>query len=261
MRAFTDTKVSKEQLLQSIRYHQEADHFRKGEFWNDTNETGCGVGCSIHDFAPGMESEHSTYEDLFGIPMELAVLEDALFEQMDREDDLGRWPKEFISAIPQGANLDRAAGRWLLKLLEHPGSPLVHAQGKRTIQTARELLRHWTQTGEAEPNLAQEALAAIMETKHTAAHDHTTGVAEQVGLYVRNRVRDEPYTTQEMLVPDSICSYAAISYSDTQEGVPKNENFKSTDREALEMVSILLLETLREENPEGASGDSNRCST
>lgn len=247
MRAFTNTQVTKEQLLENIREHREYDRFQQGHYWDENIATGCGVGCTIHDFGPGMESEHAAYEDLFGIPAELAVLEDSLFEQMARKHDLGRWPEEFISSIPEGADLDRAAGRWLLRLLEKADSPFAHAHGRKSIQTAREVLRHWAQTGEKEPELAglaNEALEEAMKTKHLA--DHSTEVAEQIARYITYRTRTEPYTTTEMLVLDSICGFIATAYSNNQKGVPGNSDFESRKQECLDKLSRMLLETLEE---------------
>ena len=243
MRAFTNTRVSKEELLTNIREHQAYERFQKGHFWDENNATGCGVGCTIHEFARGMESEHSAYEYLFGIPAELAVLEDSLFEQMARDEDLGRWPEEFISSIPEGADLDRAAGRWLLKLLEQADSPFAHAHGRKSIQTAREVLRHWTQTGEKEPELAGLAQEALETTHRT---DHSTEMAEQIARYITYRTRTEPYTTTEMLLLDSICGFMTTSYANNQKGVPQDNAFESPKQECLDKLSRMLLETLQE---------------
>ena len=243
MRAFTNTQVSKEQLLKNIRKHKEAEAFQKGNYWDEEGETGCSIGCSIHDFEPGMESNHAAYEGLFGIPAELAVLEDSLFERMERDENLGRWPEEFISSIPEGADLDRAAGRWLLKLLEHPESPFEHAQGRKCIQTTREVLRHWTQTGEKEPELAGLAQEALETTHRT---DHSSEVAEQIARYITYRTRTEPYTTTEMLLLDSICGFMTASYANNQKGVPQDNAFESPKQECLDKLSRMLLETLQE---------------
>lgn len=247
MRAFTNTQVSKEELLTNIREHQAYDRFQKGHFWDEGNATGCGVGCTIHEFARGMESEHSAYEYLFGIPAELAVLEDSLFEQMAREDDLGRWPEEFISSIPEGGDLDRAAGRWLLKVLEHPESPFAHAHERKTTRTAAQLLRHWVQTGEQDLALAEltkEAQEELIKTKDGA--DHATEVAARVARYITYRTRHEPYTTTQMLLLDSICGFTTTSYDDNQKGVPKSSHFESARDECLDKLSRMLLETLQE---------------
>ena len=250
MRAFTNTQVSKEQLLDNIRKHQEAEAFQKGNYWNEEEQTGCGIGCSIHDFQPGMENEHWVYEDLFGIPAELAHLEDSLFEGMDREEDLGRWPKEFISSIPVGADLDRTVGRWLLKVLEHPDSPLVHAHRRQSTRAARDLLRHWVQTGEAQPGLVGDCETALRDFKLVRKEeDHANCIAEQVARYVVFRDWGEGPDDKKSLMLDIICSCVTTSYFDNQGGIPKDDSFSTAQEEAMEILSSLILETLRAEGP------------
>ena len=247
MRAFTNTQVSKEQLLRNIRKHQIADAYQKGDYWNEEEETGCGIGCSIHDFEPGMENNHAAYENLFGIPTELAVLEDSLFERMDRDENLGQWPEDFISSIPEGADLGRAAGRWLLKVLEHPESPLAHAQERKATRGARDLLRQWIKTGKTQASLAAACTMTLHDLKMTGKlDDHATCVAEQVVQYVRLREQDGGSATKKRVMLDLICDCAATSYDNEREGIPKDQDFATAQSEGLDILSRLLLETLRE---------------
>ena len=53
MKAYANTVVSKEQMLRRLEEHRRKDAFRTGHWWADFTATGCGVGCSTHDFAPG----------------------------------------------------------------------------------------------------------------------------------------------------------------------------------------------------------------
>ena len=58
------TKVA---VLAAVRAHRAADRLvQRGLYWDGGQ--GCAVGCTLHDFAPGQEGDHSLYEDLFGIP-------------------------------------------------------------------------------------------------------------------------------------------------------------------------------------------------
>ena len=253
MRAFTNTRIGKERLLRNIRKHRAADAFQKDEYWDDEEETGCGIGCSIHDFARGMENNHSAYEYLFGIPTELAQLEDFLFEGMNREEDLGRWPEEFISAIPEGADLDRSAGRWLLKILEHPESPLAHAHERESTRAARDLLRHWTKTGKMQADL-DAAYEKIPHDPKMAEKelDHADLVVDHVVQYVRLRDQGVGSANKRATMLDRICTCAAKSYVDKQEGKPKNQDFATAETEGMDTLSRFLLETLREEGPNQA---------
>ena len=63
---------------------------------------------------------HGTYEELFGIPEELAFLEDTLFSYLPRELADG-WPERFIGAVPVGADLSKiwdCFALWMLDDLE-----------------------------------------------------------------------------------------------------------------------------------------------
>ena len=67
MLAFTDTAVTKIQLVESLERHAAVDAFIKGQYWSDGK--GCAVGCSLHDFhaEPG---DHAAYVRL-GLVREL----------------------------------------------------------------------------------------------------------------------------------------------------------------------------------------------
>ena len=77
MRAFTNTKVSKQQLIEVLLRHKEADSIVQGYYYH--NGRGCAVGCSLHDFGV-YPRNHSAYQRLFGIPMVLAKFEDKIHE-------------------------------------------------------------------------------------------------------------------------------------------------------------------------------------
>ena len=99
---FTNCKHTKVELLASLLRHAATDAITQGVYWQ--HGKGCAVGCSIHDFAAGNESDHSLYELLFGIPEELAFLEDKIFESLPAEKAV-EWPIRFAEAIPEGVSL------------------------------------------------------------------------------------------------------------------------------------------------------------
>jgi len=107
MRAFLNTEVTKDQLLESLRRHAAADAFIRGTYGEEERGTfkGCAVGCTLHDFSKSTNN-HSAYERLFGIPEAVAKLEDTIFEKADGHTT---WPIEFIEAIPVGADLSQVA--------------------------------------------------------------------------------------------------------------------------------------------------------
>lgn len=117
MLAFTDTEVTKSQLIESLERHAAADRIIAGHYW--TGRGGCAVGCSIHDFRPGSESIHKLYEPLFGVPQIIARLEDSIFERLPYTEQKA-WPLRFANAIREGSDLSGVWYRFALWMLVDP---------------------------------------------------------------------------------------------------------------------------------------------
>ncbi len=121
MLTFTDTPVTKSQLVNALEAHQKADRIVQGHYWKGNGEgSGCAVGCSLHDFGENT-SDHSAYERLFGIPRILARLENGIFEGLAVEDAKA-WPLRFANAVPEGKDLSLIWPKfavWLLADAEH----------------------------------------------------------------------------------------------------------------------------------------------
>ena len=243
MQAFTGTPVSKAQLLASLTQHQEQDRFRTGQFWNDVPRTGCGVGCTIHDFAPGSEADHAQYEVLFGIPAELAVLEDHLFEHMHSTQHRRQWPREFIDAIPEGADLDRAAGRFIRLTLTDPRSPIHRDHQTGHIRAALTLLDAWLNTGDRDRD-ALSALEGLVNTARADQEPHGVAIAFLTGDYVYNRTKDSPYTIADMFLLGSICTDAALCHARRNGPDARHHSFRNSEAEATHLLSRMLLEVL-----------------
>ena len=142
MRAFINTEVTKPELLASLAAHRIAEGFEKGKSTYFEDGKGCAVGCTLHDFAPGQESDHPLYERLFGIPEALAWLEDSVFEGLSVEQG-SAWPERFVGAIEPGADLTKVADRWLLWLLsDNSGtSPLAQWRDEPWMRSVADLYR------------------------------------------------------------------------------------------------------------------------
>ena len=139
MRAFIDAAVSKPELLETLARHREEDRLLQGwAYWKDGR--GCAVGCTVREFAPGREDGHGLYPELFGIPRELAHLEDAVFEGLDPESARA-WPERFAGSIPEGADLEYAADELALWLLGGKDSPLAPWRDREYLQPTLELYR------------------------------------------------------------------------------------------------------------------------
>ena len=110
MKAFNNDAQLKSDLIAEVIKHREADAIVKGYYgdMSDNEFKGCAVGCSLHSYAiiKGVvldTSDHKIYEQ-FGIPELLAKLEDAIFEGLPSTHNK-KWPEQFLSAIPVGADL------------------------------------------------------------------------------------------------------------------------------------------------------------
>jgi len=113
MKAFTNTTMTKAELLKELRIHQKADDFMKGSYEErgEFGFKGCAVGCSLESLnrKKGTEyklGDHSAYEIGFGVPRWLARMEDRIFEGLPAEEAM-KWPVKFTSAINPGSDLNK----------------------------------------------------------------------------------------------------------------------------------------------------------
>ena len=93
--AYHGSIAEKRAALKQIKAHAKADEIVKGQYWE--NGRGCAIGCQIHS------GKHSEYEPRFGIPIQLAHLEDQIFESLNNGESK-TWPIRFMSAIKPGAD-------------------------------------------------------------------------------------------------------------------------------------------------------------
>lgn len=108
----------KEQTLKKIRAHQQADQIIQGYYWEKGDDgvfRGCAVGCLLEDPDGG----HERYETEFGIPVQLAWLEDGIFEWLPADVARG-WPLRFMAAAPIGADLTSVWPRFAIWLMTDP---------------------------------------------------------------------------------------------------------------------------------------------
>ncbi len=175
--AFTNTRVTKAQLLTSLEAHRAADAIISGTYWEGNGHgKECAVGCSIHDFAPGKEDHHALYPELFGIPEGLARLEDHIFEGLPdgiRVD----WPLRFTRAVPEGADLSGVMPRVLVRIIERRRvaldtlaiSPALREQVGAAMDQTLVALRQWAETGVADVDAARSAAASAASAAWSAA--------------------------------------------------------------------------------------------
>ena len=249
--AFVETPVSKEELLAALRRHQQADSFRKGVYWDPHERRGCAVGCSVMDFSTEGDARysHAKYEILFGIPAQLAMLEDTIFEEMNPAD-IGRWPLQFIEAIPEGKDLSRDPARWILKILGDHRSPLASHHAMEAMQPVRDLLTQWletsTTTQETRHRAMDKASRQWLENEDFAAAD-ALHLAVVTIDYVRKQAEVPPLATaSDRLLMDSVLRRSSSSYAHTNCVAPTGEGYEKALDHSYAQMAALLLETLAE---------------
>ena len=132
MKAFHGDPKVKEKYLARVKAHREADEIVKGQYWE--NGKGCAVGCTIHGQA------HLAYEKELGIPIQIAHLQDFLFENLPNEEAKD-FPVDFLEAIPVGEDLKPVLHQFLYWLLVDPEDGVIqYAQDEKEEQVKEAIL-------------------------------------------------------------------------------------------------------------------------
>jgi hypothetical protein len=92
-----------------VRLHQSQDEIIQGTGWE--NGKGCAVGCTLHSY------QHDGYPIELGIPIELAYLQDCIFEGLPNSE-AKNFPLRFLESIKVGADLTDVARLWKIANLE-----------------------------------------------------------------------------------------------------------------------------------------------
>src|SRR6266545_1229128 len=116
--AYHNDSALKAALLVEIAKHEAADAIAQGLYsqWDPTNAMnfrGCAIGCSLHalntvqghpEYQANRFDAHERYPLELGIPIELAHLEDYIFESL-AIGEARQWPRRFAEAVPVGVDL------------------------------------------------------------------------------------------------------------------------------------------------------------
>jgi hypothetical protein len=108
--SFHNDESIKEKYLSRVKAHQKLDNIIKGQGWS--NGKGCAIGCTLENY------DRTRYPIELGIPIEIAILEDCIFEGLDLKT-AKKWPSRFLEAVPVGANLEMVFPKFGLWLLEN----------------------------------------------------------------------------------------------------------------------------------------------
>ena len=128
MKAFHGDPKVKEKYLARVKAHRKADQIVQRHYWEDGK--GCAVGCTIHG------SDHQAYETELGIPIELAHLQDWIFENLPN-GEARDFPVDFLESIPAGADLKLVLPQFLHWLLVDPEDGVIqYAQDEEQAKEA-----------------------------------------------------------------------------------------------------------------------------
>lgn len=132
--AYHGKESNKTAILQQLAAHREADRLvQRGGYWD--GEKGCSIGCTIQS------GDHIEFENRFGIPVEIARLEDSIFERLPVP--LARqWPERLMSSIRVGSDLSLVHWHllhWMLTDADiNPG--IHHSTVKNAVQQCAEVI-------------------------------------------------------------------------------------------------------------------------
>jgi hypothetical protein len=111
--SFPHPDLTREAFLASTRAHRAADRIAHTGYGFAERQSGCAIGCAIETIndLTGSEHAHDDHDAVasaLGLPVQLAQLEDAIFEGLPHAASLD-WPVQFAEAIPDRADL---SGVW-----------------------------------------------------------------------------------------------------------------------------------------------------
>ena len=122
MLAYHNKPELKESVVAEMAAHRKADELVQGYgYWKYGK--GCAMGCLIKS------GDHKEYETRFGIPEQLALLEDSIFEGLPKEL-AQKWPERFLESITTGADLTRVWSHFAYWMLIDPEYGQIKYAGK-----------------------------------------------------------------------------------------------------------------------------------
>ena len=131
--AYNNDPKLKKSVLKEMADHVANDRLVKGKYWKDGK--GCAVGCLINS------GNHIEYESRFGIPKELAKLEDEIFEGLPNDKSMV-WPEKFLSSFKVGKDYSKVWNRFAVWMLIDPEFGVIRNaddQGKVAIKNIANL--------------------------------------------------------------------------------------------------------------------------
>lgn len=130
MQAYHNDESIKEKYVGRVKKHREMDNIIQGQGW--TGQKGCAVGCTLENY------EHKQYPIELGIPIQLARIEDVIFEGLPVDIALD-WPARFLESINVGANLEFVFPKFNLWVLQHVIKHAIRPETKKSVNAVIKL--------------------------------------------------------------------------------------------------------------------------
>jgi len=165
--------ITKKELVSELKKHQKADAFLRGTYSKMEGKKfkGCAVGCSLESVSRLKKikleyGDHSRYQDLLGIPLWLARVEDTLFEGISLERSKS-WPVEFAQAINSGADLEKVKSPFLCFVLRSTLDKFDHSEYPEILKAINTVLNLY-ESGEKDPKKFKAAAWAVWDVSAAA---------------------------------------------------------------------------------------------
>jgi hypothetical protein len=130
-----DIKIQKKYIAR-VKKHYKLDEIVQGKYWD--NGKGCAVGCTIEndDVSKTNSGWHQRYEEALGIPRQIALLEDKIFEGLSNAE-AKEFPLRFLKAVNVGADLSMVIPKFFVWLLgDEKDGVIKFAKGYKSTEKA-----------------------------------------------------------------------------------------------------------------------------
>lgn len=155
--AYNNDPKLKSALVREIKWHQKQDRIVQGQYGSCGEEfRGCAIGCAINSLSRVQKKclptdRHMVLQEELGIPVEIAHLIDAIFEELSQADAMG-WPLRVAKAVKPGADLSMVIPHFLYWILSGEKDGLLslsdlQAETRTFISAVNDIYAQWTATG------------------------------------------------------------------------------------------------------------------
>jgi len=215
---FPHPDLTREAFLASTRAHRAADRIAHTGYEFAERQSGCAIGCAIEtiNHLTGSKHAHSDHDAVaaaLGLPVQLAQLEDAIFEGLPHAASLD-WPVRFAEAIPERADLSGVWPKFAAWMLRDICLPALgkddEVQAVAIRRVAAGVDTGWTQDDRAAAAVAA-AVAAAAAARAAAGAAATAAAAARAaaGAAATAAAGAAAWTAAYVKMADKLCALLA----------------------------------------------------